>query len=220
MIKMELNPPWLRKPRVMIEVHELYPDCAKYSDAAVGNVPTLRRKRLDDLYVNQEDLPLLECWIDRKVGIDEIKKIYLDEEAEEPIKRRVKEFAEKHGIPVENRLPCPSDDDKVMSEWDRPSARGVTDERLRELVDFLKIRSKYCWRFAGKLPADSVAAALAESFDEVFHREWPLGASDAVSRRNERLRERPPWGLPPPESECDAVICKRNFEETLHKIMA
>jgi len=211
MIKMELNPPWLRKPQVMIEVHQLYPHCVKYSDAAVGNVPTIPEvdgKRADDLYVNQEDLPLLECWIDRKVGIDEIKKIYLDEEAEEKVKRRVKEFSKKHGIPVENRLPCPSDDDRIMREWDRPRDWGVTDEGLKELVNFLKNRSKSCWRYAGKLPSDSVAAALAESLDEVFHREWPLGASDAVSKRNERLRERPPWSLPPPEPECDTVICK------------
>jgi len=202
----------------MIEVHELYPDCVKYSDAAVGNVPTVTGKRLDDTYVNQQDLPLLECWIDRKVGIDEIKKIYLNREAEESVKKRVKEFSKKHGIPLEDRIPCPSDDDKVMREWDRPKDWGVTDDGLRELVDFLKDRSKSCWRYVVRPPSDSVAAALAESSDEAFHREWPLGASDAISKRNERLRERPPWGLPPPEPECDAVICKREFEATLTKL--
>ena len=218
MIKMELNPPWLRKPQVMIEVQELYPHCVKYSDAAVGNVPTVKGERLGDLYVNQEDLPLLECWVERKIRIDEIKRIYLDEEAEEKVKRRVKEFAEKHKIPVENKLPCPSDDDKVMREYERPKDWGVTDETLRELVEFLKDRSKSCWRYVGRPPSDSVVAALAESSDEVFHREWPLGASDAISKRNERLREKPPWGLLPPEPECDAVICKRKFAEALQKI--
>jgi len=218
MIKMELNPPWLRKPEVMIEVEELYPDCIKYSDAAVGNVPTVSGRRLDDIYVNQEDLPLLECWIERKVGIDEIKRIYLDEEADEEVKRRVKEFAEKHEIPVENKIPCPSDDEKVMREWERPSDWGVTDKGLKELVDFLKGRSKSCWRYVGRPPSDSVVAALAESSDEAFHREWPLGASDAISKKNERLREKPPWGLPPPEPECDAVMCKTRFKESLVRL--
>ena len=216
MIKMDLNPPWLRKPQVMIEVQEHYPKCVKYSDAAVGNVPTIREKRLDDVYVNQEDLPLIECWIERKVGIDEIKKIYVDKEAREAVRKRVKEFAEKHGIPIEDRIPCPSDDEKVMREYDKPSAWGVTDEGLKETVDFLKERSKSCWRYTGRPPPDSVAAALAESFDEVFHREWPLGASDAISKKNERLRERPPWGRAPPEPECDAVICE--FKETLTRL--
>jgi len=218
MIKMGLNPPWLRKPQVTIEVHELYPKCVKYSDAAVGNVPTIRGERLEDVYVNQEDLPLLECWIDYKVGIDRIKKIYLDEESDEEVKRRVKDFARKYSIPIENKIPCPSDDEKVMREWEKPSDYGVTDERLKKLVSFLGERSEQCWKHPHKPPLDSVAAALAESLDEAFHKEWPLGASDAISKKNERLRQKPPWAVPSPEPECDAVICKRKFEETIQKI--
>ena len=221
MMKMELNPPWLRKPHVMIEVQELYPKCIKYSDAAVGNVPTVKGERRDDVYVNQEDLPLLECWIERKVGIDEIKKIYVDEEADEKVKRRVKEFAEKHKIPVETRIPCPSDDDKVMREYERPKDWGVTDEGLKKLVGFLKERSKLCWIGAPNIrfPSDSVTAGLAESLDEAFHASyWPLGASDAIRKRNERLREKPPWAIRAPEPECDAVICKREKTSSLDEM--
>jgi len=218
MMKIGLNPPWLRKPQVMIEIQKLYPDCVKYSDAAVGNVPTIRGKRSEDIYVNQEDLPLLECWIDRKVGIGEIKKIYLDKEADEKVKKRVREFAEKHEIPIENKIPCPSDDEKVMREYERPSDYGVTDEGLKKSIDFLRQRSEQCWIYMHRPPSDSVVAALAESLDEAFHHEWPLGASDAISKKNERLRQKPPWGVSPPEPECDAVICKRGFEETLQKI--
>ena len=220
MVKMELNPPWLRKPEVVIEVQELYPKCIRYSDATVGNVPTLRGQRRDDVYVNQEDLPLFECWIERKVGIDEIKKIYLDEEADEKVKARVKDFAEQHKIPVENRIPCPSDDDKVMREYDRPKDWGVTDKGLKKLVGFLKERSKVCWlgTTIDRVPSDSVVAGLAESLDEALDASyWPLGASDAISKRNERLRERPPWGRLAPEPECDGVICKTTSLEGMKR---
>lgn len=219
MMRMGLSPPWLRRPQVMIETHRLYPSCLKYSEAAVGNVPTVRGERLDDVYVSQEDLPLFECWEDRKVGIDEIKTIYIDEGADEDVKKYARGFAERHNIPIEEKIPCPSDDDKTMREFDRPGDRGVTDERLRILIKFLDKREELCHSFDRPI-WDSVAAALAESMDEEIHRGHPMGASDAIAVKNQRMRERPPWGILPPDKECDAVVCEKNFEENLRKIYA
>jgi hypothetical protein len=164
---------------------------------------------MDDVYVSPEDLALFECWIERKIGIDEIRRIYVAEDASEDVKRKVKEFAEKYKIPVEWRIPCPSDDDKTYPEWERPSDYNVTDEALKELVDFLGTRKDLCTPYFIRPIPDSVAAALAESLDMVFHDIHPVGASDAVTVRNQRLREARYLAQPPPEPTCDRVVCER-----------
>jgi vacuolar-type H+-ATPase subunit F/Vma7 len=212
MMKMGLSPPWLRKPEVMIEVHELYPSCVKYSEAAVGNVPSLRRgygRRIEDVYVSPEDLALFECWIERKIGIKEIKRIYVDKDASDEVKLKVKEFAEKYNIPIVWKIPCPSDDEEVYPKWEKPSDYNVTDESLKELVDFLKRREEVCNPFFIRPIPDSVAAALAESLDMSYHGIYSIGASDAISVRNERLREARFLAHPPPEAACDRVVCEK-----------
>jgi hypothetical protein len=218
MMKMGLRPPWLRQPEVMIEIHEEWrPSCVRYSDAAVGNTPSLAMgygRRLDDVYVSAEDLALFECWLERKVGINEIKKIYVAKDASEDVKRKVKEFAEKHNIPIEWGLPCPSDDERTYPAWMRPSGYGVTDETLKVIVDFLRARTELCKPWFRRPIPDVVAAALAESLDMAFHDTCPIGASDALAIRNQRLRDA--WRLGryyladrPPEEECDRVMCER-----------
>jgi len=207
MMKMGLSPPWLKEPQVMIEIHEHNPECLKYSEAALGKYPIVRNRVLADTYMSPEDLALFECWLDRKVGVDEIKKIYISEDADEEVKKKAKEFAEKHNIPIEWRIPCPSNDDEIhtsmVKEW------KITDEDLKEIVRFLQKREEVCKsRFSYSPLPDSVSAALAESIDSVIHSIRPLGASDAIYVKNERLREEPYIGLLPPEPECDMVICE------------
>jgi hypothetical protein len=210
MIKMGLGPPMLKEPEVMFEF--LLPSeldtCVKYSEAALGKFPLVGGKLIGDVYVDQKDIPLFECWREHKVRIDDVKKIYISKTARPHVKQRALDFAKKYNIPVEYGVPCPSSDEKTMPEYDRPSKYGVTDSSLRKIISFLSDRSMACFAHKSPLP-DSVVAALTETYDMNFHNEKPLGTSDAIFVKNEREREKPGMFEYPAPIICDLV---RHYE--------
>lgn len=214
MIKKGLKPPGLYKTQVMIEISDMMPDCVEYSNVAIQNFPTIGGRRARDIYVDQEDLPLFECWLEHKVDIKDIEKMYIAENADEDVKIRTEEFAKKHDIPLEYKIPCPSDDDPFMHKGDRPRDWGVTDESIEELAAFFRQRHKECLANIGQTPADTIVAAMAEAFDEAYHELTPLGSSDAIYTRNERIREKKPYLATKPGPECDSIICKSIEELT------
>ncbi|MBW2671938.1 MAG: hypothetical protein JRD89_00815 [Deltaproteobacteria bacterium] len=206
-MKMGLSPPWLRKPQVMFELTDRHPDCVAYSEAAVDSFPVVSGKEISDTYVSQEDLLLMECWKEKKVPIEAIEKVYIDPGAEAEVARKAEEFAKRHGLPVERRIPCPSDEE----EREKYETWGLDDEKLSWLVKYLGARRQVCE--CGRPPDDSVVAALAEKLDEAHLELRPYGASDAIAVRNERLRESPLYGTPPPPKACDNPEAGRHLVE-------
>ncbi len=184
MEKHNVVPPWLRAPEVMFEFEKRWPyDCVRYTDAAVGNHPKIRsqkRPRASDVLVSQEDLILAECWVDRDVPVEEIKRIYIGNNATPGTVAAAEELAEKWDVPISRGWPEPEPE---------------MESKLVALTQFLKDRRSKCVPGADRdIPfVDPYAAALAEVYDGIFHRTepWypvrPLAVSTAL---DETLRTR------------------------------
>jgi len=185
LVKKDLAPPpFYKPPEVMLEVETNSRICVCYSCASVGAYPVIHGHSpysARDVWVSQKDLLLAECYTEHDVPIEKIRRIYVDPEAEEETKKFVEEFCKKHGIELVWGFPEPDEESKKL---------------MLELANYLAERSRKCMCTWSTIPPDPIVSALAEIYDQEFHKDEPLtlrcscpiGASDAIYEHNKRAR--------------------------------
>jgi len=224
MWEQEIKPPWLRPPEVMIEIERWDIKCLEYAKAAVGKYPIKQINchctEAEDIYVNNQDLVLSECWTHDFINIKDIKRIFIGPKTRPQVKAKAEAFAKRHKIPITYGFPDPEIDEeqeewyrknyppkeaeRLIKEW-RELLRKERKEPLLDFLNFLKKHSEKCHDWFHP-PRDVIAAALAEAYDKVMHGVTPVGASDALSIMIETGKREPTlhpvWSIGQPAEAC------------------